>query len=800
MHTWKTLLTVLLSAGLARAEQDVDCRPLSDSADECTIREPSVRSPLTTYPDVRLRPGDVYTITRAGGCVHIGGHSPSWRRYVDPSGPRSDALYYAVINMPGALGTRVRDILNTPLTIPSYAGPMVLSLGYYDDNYTDNDYSSHDDGPDRQCALERDGGAAYLVLQIEHHTPPDWLPQGYPNVDCVRTKDSVGPLVLCNIRANVQRPLTRYPDIKLQRGDIVTVSAQGCVNVSRDRRARFRYADPQPNSDPLHFGSISIPYATAGEQRFRPNGQGFTVGPLQTPQSAASPYSYPILYYKDTIYADNGYTSMDGGPLNQCVSQKAATVTLRIRHGGPALVAWRPLDVVPERFDLNALPLNPRFGAQLDAPDSESTDAFGLCHFGVNDDSDLSFEHQCTLQGLTYDYYKGSWGWAGVCSGLHGHVNWFPVTYEGYTRPDGNDHFEEDPDINIRLKRCDRRGLTTDTDTTGLEAEVNVYETLIGWRCTKADPLSGQNGRCIPIIRDWVQGWWRKFLSEMGNGRRSSSIDNHYAVMTGLFGLDCGHAGTLVGSDVRFPCATELHPLFATAIHINNSGVTNVNEIVNDPSHDRWAILVRNSGGEGYCSFNTHFLDLPDNRIYLRIPWWKGAQTVGVVSEEFHTSAEGFGGPAWCALPPGGTIPARCPILPGGPVPAEDEGLIVAFDLPPPEVQGVLLGEITLAWQGTSGPFMPSTGCVPAFENVALLPKKPSDTGEEAAGVGRFYKTLPPEKRRLVDAARAVKASIGPAFSPRAILNSAAGARRTQPTPTDLREPGKVMRVILKDS
>lgn len=114
---------------------------------DCTITEPVVNAPQTTY-NFSFLPGDHVTVN-AGGCVQTGGHGLTWKRYVDPA---SDGdLYHGLITIPGATGNLARlvDVVGRPFVVGGRGGSLVL--GYQDDGYSDNGYYSHDNGTANQC-------------------------------------------------------------------------------------------------------------------------------------------------------------------------------------------------------------------------------------------------------------------------------------------------------------------------------------------------------------------------------------------------------------------------------------------------------------------------------------------------------------------------------------------------------------------------------------------------------------------------------------------------------------------------
>src|SRR5208283_4582108 len=84
--------------------------------------------------------------------------------------------------------------------------------------------------------------------------------------------------------------------------------------------------------------------------------------------------------------------------------------------------------------------------------------------------------------------------------------------------------------------------------------------------------------------------WWNRFddavnLSEIissgGESLPLAMLHDADAILTGLFGVDCEHDG----------CKSEIHPVYTFAAHVQNN-----------PNDDVWAMFVRNTGDEGYCS------------------------------------------------------------------------------------------------------------------------------------------------------------------------------------------------------
>jgi len=63
-----------------------------------TVTEPDVQHPAHDIQYTFQRNDTV--VVEAGGCVQTGGSGSTWKRYVNPSGPNSDRLYYGLIRIP----------------------------------------------------------------------------------------------------------------------------------------------------------------------------------------------------------------------------------------------------------------------------------------------------------------------------------------------------------------------------------------------------------------------------------------------------------------------------------------------------------------------------------------------------------------------------------------------------------------------------------------------------------------------------------------------------------------------------
>lgn len=165
-------------AGAQRIEHTVS----TDSTTEVwIIHEPVVTQPVYEYRNIRFQPGDAVRV-QASGCVQTGGSGKTWKRYVNPSGPDADRLYHGLIWIPGVVGApwpalaRFLDVNGRTFPVPATVNvaQAYLRLGYVDDGYRDNGYTSPDVGTENQC---RGQGNAQVTLTVRHGaggavTPP----------------------------------------------------------------------------------------------------------------------------------------------------------------------------------------------------------------------------------------------------------------------------------------------------------------------------------------------------------------------------------------------------------------------------------------------------------------------------------------------------------------------------------------------------------------------------------------------------------------------------------------------------
>ena len=150
-----------------------------------------------------------------------------------------------------------------------------------------------------------------------------------------------------------------------------------------------------------------------------------------------------------------------------------------------------------------------------------------------------------------------------------------------------------DDDYNIRLMRDDKAGYTA-ANPDSLLLEFDSDET----------------------IDKFTTSWWSEFHKAVddSDAKARAMIDERFAIVTGLIGLDCEHE-----------CHSESHPVWAMAMNVKPSD-----------DDDLWAFFVRNWGNEGFCGTGQHFMELPNNKYTFRLPWKARKTSVEVSSKSFH--------------------------------------------------------------------------------------------------------------------------------------------------------------------
>ena len=139
------------------------------------IDRPNVWQRTTEYPLIKFKPGDRVWF-KAGGCAQTGRRGASWDEYVWPQGTDSPTMYAGTAYIPMVTGSSARRIGSLmscqPFQVPiPNPGEQVgfLTLGYEDNNYSDNGYWNHDNGERDQC---KNVGPAWVEVTVLPGTPP----------------------------------------------------------------------------------------------------------------------------------------------------------------------------------------------------------------------------------------------------------------------------------------------------------------------------------------------------------------------------------------------------------------------------------------------------------------------------------------------------------------------------------------------------------------------------------------------------------------------------------------------------
>lgn len=487
----------------------------------------------------------------------------------------------------------------------------------------------------------------------------------------------------------------RYPTVVFQPGDLVKVTAGGCVQTGGIGKTWKRYVNPSgKDADHLYFGTITIPGVTA---------PGFPVRisaakTYSIPAGVKSPNNALILGYKDENggYGDNGYSGHDDGDNDQCKEGPGkdggpAWVTVVIQHGkaGTLPVHTVPFDMIGTDIDTNGLQLNPQWQYEIDHP-LNHPDAATLCNGFpyTNDNGAVGFGNPpCAPQGVTVNAPRVSslidpnlndllCAHAATSGKLHGHVNWWPATVTGFVIWAGHDStiaanlaFGDD-DYNFQLYPSNNSLITEHHDEHDyyIETEFDSDET----------------------VDHFGSKWWNSFHDAVDNGGSASEdngsaispasqmINQKQVIVTGLVGLDSEHGAY-----------TELHPVYSMAIHLNT-----------DPNNDQWAFFARNWGDEGFCSNDQEYWDVSPLSIFIPEP--VPSTDFSFVAQDIHVS--------------------RSLTVNSGKVPG---GLVLTFDLGTPESQALVDGSVTIHW-------VPKTTAITArrvaVATVDIFPKLPAIT------------------------------------------------------------------------
>ena len=138
---------------------------------------------------------------------------------------------------------------------------------------------------------------------------------------------------------SVDRPLTDYPAITFNAGDVVILKASGCAQRGGWGQSWELYVNGQDDDgklDGMHYGTIQIRGVTGDSHA---QSLKHWIGP---------PFIVPVgghlaLGYNDDNYDDNGYWGFDGGSNNQCPGQTKAGLDIIIDRAAAHLLDCKKL-------------------------------------------------------------------------------------------------------------------------------------------------------------------------------------------------------------------------------------------------------------------------------------------------------------------------------------------------------------------------------------------------------------------------------------------------------------------------
>jgi hypothetical protein len=189
---------------------------------------------------------------------------------------------------------------------------------------------------------------------------------------------------------SVDRSLTAYPAITLNPGDVITLSASGCVQTGGTGSTWMRYVDPDDGSghlDSQYYGTIQIDGITGSN----PQTIKHWIGP---PLAVTVAGQLALGYVDDGGIGDNGYHSHDDGPNNQCSGINGVVVDVVIdRNAAPlanckSCLAATTAPVAPDVPELARVATLLRTQAEVNVglPITVDAQGTGIGHFQVFQD------------------------------------------------------------------------------------------------------------------------------------------------------------------------------------------------------------------------------------------------------------------------------------------------------------------------------------------------------------------------------------------------------------------------------
>ena len=388
----------------------------------------------------------------------------------------------------------------------------------------------------------------------------------------------------------------------------------------------------------------------------------------------------------------------------------------------PPPPAFKSMDVVysADLVDLNGLARNPLWQRQKQTGVPPDPNEF--CPASSDDPSVWKSKADCTNTILHFNS-------SDFCSG---HMNWFPVEYEGtVTWGDHSTGLFDDDDYFFYVDRPDHALKTAASGDTrqGTELEFDAGETVDYWDNTNT----------------WWDSFHHDYVDQSGQAAHGR-VDGKDVILVGMLGLDTQH-------DVH----SELHPIYAMFVHFQQDG-----------AQDRWAFFVRNWGNEGGCGSDQEPLPtgfLNDNTLRVLIPHAAG-QNASVTDnvwvygdDDNERNLQG-----WSYQP-------------------TSQGVVLTFSLRDPSKQVGFVGDLTITWALKAGSNqMPVKEMTKSVAAVSAAPIVEQDD-EDQALKAKFQKLQPADQQLLLQQVKQQTQHLAAAKK--------AGTLSTGPAPTPLKPAGQ---------
>jgi hypothetical protein len=353
----------------------------------------------------------------------------------------------------------------------------------------------------------------------------------------------------------------------------------------------------------------------------------------------------------------------------------------------------KPMDIVwsADLTDPNGLARNPLW--QYQKTNGANPPVCDLCPCDNNNASGWKNAPNCTDATLETNG-------ALLC---FGHWNWTTVEYEATVYWSGHSWpppFDDD-DYYFTVLRDDPKYRSDHALYTAYEANVepefNSQETVNHW--------------------DNTGTWWDDFHHNwVDQGRAAERINGKDVIIVGLAGIDAQHSKH-----------TELHPVYAMFVHVND-----------DPVNDQWAFFVRNWGDEGYCSDHQENFYAPASKLQVLLRH-ADANKVIVGQNVWVYGGNNYNQQSWNYQPTG-------------------DGLLLTFNLENPSDQDGFVGDLFLNWTGVASlpAPLPKHGGPKEPQIAKATPTNSEEKPQDTALWGKFLKLKPAEQEELLNQLKAM--------------------------------------------